>query len=395
MALTQVTPITEDELSAILSGKADSIITPPKEEEKQEETKEEKIEEKPTQGFKKTSNVDFTWQEFEEEKKEEEQEDETIVSEKKDEPVKPGRKPSDIVSMVNDLVTNGELFGFEDGEVKTIEDAKELIKLNVQEAKKTTDEDVWSRKVKTYSPQVQAVLQYAEKGGQDLSPLIAAISEVEKVTDHNIETESGQENIIREYYTLQGWKDDEIKEEIETAKDLNKLKSKAEKFLPKILETEQQRIESIMVEQEQRQLEMEEARNKYLSTIKTTLDKEKLGDVQLTRQEKAVIWDGLTDVRYASWSGQPTNLFFKTLEELQAGDKADYDRFLEVVFLTLNRSAFKDKIKKELNNQNIASTVRQLKVQESKKANTSENFLEENENKKPSIKRQAFKNPWG
>lgn len=397
MAQTEVTQITENELSAILSGNSDSILTPKEPEIKVEEKKAEKLD--PTgQQFKKPIDVEFTWDELKGEAEKVEEGTENIVEtgqEEKTEEKRVGRKPSDIVTMVNELVTAGDLFGFEGEDVKTIEDAKELIKLNVLEARKATQDEIWNEKIKTYSPQVQAVLQYAEKGGQDLSPLISAIAEVEKITDHNIETEAGQENIIKEYYKLQGWKDDEITEEIETAKDLNKLKIKAEKFLPKILESEQHRIESIMAEQEQREAEMQEARTKYLSTIKTTLDKDTLGEIKLTRQEKATIWDGVTDVRYKSWSGQPTNLFFKTLEELQAGDKADYNRFLEVVFLTLNPSTFKEKLKTELNNQTVAQTVRQLKVQESKKINPSEGFFEENEKQKPSIKRQAFKNPWG
>lgn len=388
MAQTEVKQIDESELSRILSGNVDSILTP----ETKEKT-EELNEGGGSQTFKKVDS-NFKWNELE---KLDEKPEEEVKLEEPTEPEekKPGRKPSDIVSMINDLVEVGDLFGFEDGPAKTIEEAKELIKLNLAETKKSTLDQIWEDKVKTYSPQIQAIINYAERGGSDVSPLLSAISEVEKSTDFDIESEKGQEDIISEYLKVQGWSEDEIKEEIETAKDLNKLKKKAESFLPKLNQMNQQRLESIMAEQAEREKEADEARRNYLSTIKNTLDKDKLGDIKLTRQDKALIWDGLTDVKYRSWSGQPTNAFFKKLEELQAGDKADYDHFLEIAYLTLNRGSFKDKIRTEIKTEVTAETSRKLKTLDNKKANTSEGFFEEETNRKPTVKRQGFKNPWG
>lgn len=391
MAQTEVKQIDESELSRILSGNVDSILTP-ETKEKTEETNEGGGG-GGSQTFKKVDN-NFKWNELE--KLDEKQEEEVKLEETTEpEEKKPGRKPSDIVSMINDLVEVGDLFGFEDGPAKTIEEAKELIKLNLAETKKSTLDQIWEDKVKTYSPQIQAIINYAERGGSDVSPLLSAISEVEKSTDFDIESEKGQEDIISEYLKVQGWSEDEIKEEIETAKDLNKLKKKAESFLPKLNQMNQQRLESIMAEQAEREKEADEARRNYLSTIKNTLDKDKLGDIKLTRQDKALIWDGLTDVKYRSWSGQPTNAFFKKLEELQAGDKADYDHFLEIAYLTLNRGSFKDKIRTEIKTEVTAETSRKLKTLDNKKANTSEGFFEEETNRKPTVKRQGFKNPWG
>lgn len=394
MAQTEVTPISQDELSAILSGNVDSVITPtdPSKEPKKEEEKE---------GFKKVLDTDINWKELaeiQEEKTEgttETPEDVVKQPESATEGEKrAGRKPSDIVSMVNELVDAGDIFGFEDGPIKTIEEAKDLIKLNVQESKKATLEDVWKEKVNSYSPQVQAILQYAERGGQDVTPLLKAISEIEKTNDFNLEEESGQEAILKEYYSAQGWPEDDIKEEIETAKDLGKLKTKAEKLLPKINQVNQEKIQSMMEEQDQRQQEADKARKNYLSTIKQTLDKDKLGEIKLSRQEKAALWDGLTDIRYTSWSGQPTNLFFKKLEELQAGDKADYDHFLQIVMMTLNKDQFKEKLKTELKTIETANTVRQLKTSEKKVAASNEGF-DEGESEKKNVIKRGFRNPFG
>lgn len=392
MAQTQVTSISQDDLSQILSGKVDSILVPETEvPEKKEESKQE--------SFKKPVDTDFKWNELS-----------TFIKDEEILEVKPeignaadgslnadrkpaGRKATDLVSVVNDLVESGELFPFEDGAPKTIEEARELIKLNLAETKKSTIDDVWKQKVESYSPQIQAILHYAEQGGSDVTPLISAIAEVERNTNLDLETEAGQESVISEFLKVSGWSEEDIKEEIETAKDLGKLKNKAEKFLPKLNQMNQQRIEMIMEESAQREAEQKEASRKYLDTIKTTLDKEKLGDLKLSRQDKALIWDGLTDVRHKSWSGQPTNLFFKRLEEMQAGDKADYDHFLEIVYLTLNRGSFKDKIREEIKTAETADTVRRLKTQE-RKATTQETMYGEDVPKNV-VKRQAFRNPWG
>lgn len=396
MAQTKVENISQDELSKILSGKnVDSILTPP--EEKNEEVKE-KDEKK--ESFKNTViDTSFKWNELESlvGEKEEEKVEEAKIEDKTDTEIEkktPGRKPSDIISLINDLVETGDIFGFEDGPAKTIEEAKELIKLNITESKKSTFEDVWKEKIESYSPQIQAIIHYAEQGGGDVSPLISAIAEVESNANLNLDTEEGQESVISEYLKISGWSSEDIKEELETAKDLGKLKSKAEKFLPKLNQMNEQRIQLIIEEQNERQKEAEEARNKYLSTIKTNLDKERLGDIKLSRQDKALIWEGLTDVRHKSWSGQPTNLFFKRLEEMQAGDKADYEHFLEVVYHTLNRGSFKDKLKEEIKTVEAADTARKLKTQD-RKATTQETIYQEDNRGRNTVKRQAFKNPWG
>lgn len=393
MAQTQVTSISQDDLSQILSGKVDSILTPEVEvPEKKEEVKHE--------SFKKIVDTEFKWNELsnlvENDDEDVETKTELVNAEGSTLNVEKkvvGRKVADLVSVVNELVESGELFPFEDGAPKTVEEARELIKLNLSETKKSTIDDVWKQKVESYSPQIQAILHYAEQGGSDVTPLISAIAEVERNTNLDLESEAGQESVISEFLKVSGWSEEDIKEEIETAKDLGKLKTKAEKFLPKLNQMNQQRIEMLMEEQQQREVEQKEASRKYLDIIKTNLDKDKLGDIKLSRQDKAMIWDGLTDVRHKSWSGQPTNLFFKRLEEMQAGDKVDYDHFLEIVYLTLNRGSFKDKIREEIKTAETADTVRRLKTQE-RKATTQETMYDEDRPKNV-VKRQTFKNPWG
>ncbi len=392
MAKVTATEITQDELSSILAGNVESVLTP-----KQEETEVEKVEDKvapevKSEVFKKPIDTEFKWTDFEKEKEDvpalgSASATETATGKKIE-----TKKSGDFLEAVNELVTKGDLVGFEDGVIKSLDEAKELIRLNVQEAKKSGFEEVWKEKVESFSPQVQAILKYAETGGQDIMPLLNAISQVEKVSEFDIETEEGQEEIIREYLKVQGWDNEDIKEEIETAKDLNKLKTKAEKFQPKLDQMHQQRVEQMMSQQVEVEKEAETARQNYLGTIRTTLSKEKIGDVKLGRQDKAMLWDSLTDIKYKSWSGQSTNKFFKTLEELQAGKTADYDLFLEIVHMTVDPKGYKEKLKAELKTAETVETARKLKVDQ-KRINNSETLFEE-EQKKPTISRTGFKNPF-
>lgn len=397
MASTEVKPIDQDQISEILAGNVESILIPKETKEEKPEVKpEEKTEEKPevkSQKFVKDS-LEIDWDKIDEmieEKPEEKPEEEEEKSEDKPEK-KPGRKPVELVDLVNKMIKEGELIGFEDdGEVTTIEEAKKLIKGNIQEAKSSSFEDLWKSKIESYSPQVQAILHYAEQGGEDITPLLTAISQIEHTENLDLNTEEGQKGILKEYYKSQGWKDEDIDEEIALFVDTEKLKPKAEKILPMLEKMRQKRIEAMMVEQEARNEEVQKAREVYYETVKNALSKDKLGDVKLDRSQKGQIWRGLTDNTYKSWNGTPTNGFYKTLEELQVGDNQNYDHFLEIVFLALDRDGFKEKLRDEIKSEQAANTARKLKTEQ--KRQSSEASIP-GEEKKKGIKREAFKNPF-
>lgn len=413
MAQTESKPITQEELSAILAGNVDSVITPstpekldgaPIEEKKVEDKPEEKKSIHDNGRFKEPI-PEFKWSDIEKianQGEEGAKEGSEAINDTK--PVEtggqpavedkkgPGRKPNDIFTIVQEMIDGGELLGFEEGEVKTQEDVKELLRLNLKHKEEGTFEDRFKEKVQNYSPQVQAIIDYAERGGQDISPLLSAIAEAEKTGDFTLETEAGQAEIITEYLRIQGWDAEDIKEEVETAKDLDKLKVKAERFLPKLNQMKTERIQMIMEEQEEKNRQVEQTRRAYLSTIQNTLKQDKIGDIKLDRQDKNKLWNALADVSYRSFNGTPTNAFYKRLEELQVGDKANYNEFLELVHFAIDREGFKKKLADELKTQVSASTEKKLRIQE-QKATSGSSMFQEDTSKKPTLKR-GFKNPW-
>lgn len=385
MAQISTTSVTQDELSQILAGNVDSIILPT--EEKKDDKKEEVTNES-------TLDSDFKWDELtklvetESDTKEEDKEEPKLEEETK----KVGRKPADVVSFVNELIEAKDLLGFEEGEPKTIEEAKEIIRLNLKHSKETSLEEAKNEIKSSYSPQIQAILQYADQGGEDITTLMSAITEIEKTAEFDVNQESGQVSIITEFLKVQGWDDEDIKEEIETSKDLGKLKVKAEKFLPKLNQMKSERIEMMMEESKEKAKKVEETRRNYLATIQETLNQEKLGDVKLTRQEKGKLWNAVADLSYKSFNGSNTNAFYKKIEEIQVGKTADYNHFLELVYFAVDREGYKQKLMEELKTMEASTTARKLKIQQTKATSNTSDFSDETP-RKATIKR-GFRNPW-
>jgi hypothetical protein len=314
---------------------------------------------------------------------------------------KRGRKASDLVNMVNQLVQEEVLFGYEDdkgsvAEVKTIEEAKELIRENLKYKEDSAVDIAWKKKVETYSPQVQAILHYAEKGGQDVAPLLHAIAEVEKSSEINPEEESGQEEIVRQVLKIKGFDDEEIKDQIDTLKDLDRLKAKATKFLPELNKMKEQRIQMILQEQEQRDLQAKEAAQIYLQTVQQTLDKEQVGPLKLQREDKFKIVEALADAKYKSISGYKVNEFVKSLEELQFGKNSNYEHFLNIVHFAIDKDGFIERLKDTIKSEVAGETVKRLKTAKTSNPNSGQdnNTTSSDSTRKNVIPKSGFKNPY-
>lgn len=324
---------------------------------------------------------------------EDEESEESSKEDEKKEIKKTGRKPSDIVSLVNQLVEDEELRGFDEGEVKTIEEAKELIKLNLKEKENEASDKWWETKVSNYSPQIQAILHYAEQGGTDVTPLLSAIAQVEEVVQMNPETEEGQIAIVDEVLKLKGFDEEERKDQIETLKDLDKLKTKAEKFLPELNKMKEKRVQMILQEEEERQKEAQEASRVYMNTIKNTLDKDSIAGISLRKEDKAKVFESLALANHTSLNGKKTNAFIKRLEDLQFGKNADYEKFLNIVYHAIDEEGFMEKLTTKIKNNLTENTVKKLKSSKSTNPNTNEE-IETTEIKRNTISKNSFRNPY-
>lgn len=318
---------------------------------------------------------------------------------------KKGRKPTDLLQIVNQLVAEDVLFAAEDDkgavlELKTIDDAKNLIKANLEYKEKQSNESWREDYKKSFSPQVQAILHYAEQGAQSasqLSQLLGAIQQVEEAVELDLKTPAGQEQAVRQTLKSKGFKDTYIDKQVNTLKDLggDKLKEEAEELYPELVQSRQEQAKRVIVDQETRRKDAEEASKIYVSTIRQTLDKDVVGGIKLSRDDKAKLYEAVTQPRYTSLNGTNTNLFVKTLEDLQFGKNANYEQFMNIVQYTIDPKGFIEKLKTSVGNDIAEATFVKLKTSRSTAPNTdAADNANRSTSKKTLPKGDRFVNPY-
>lgn len=329
-----------------------------------------------TNAAKKIKNEDLnnTFQE------EEEEDTTTTTTTTADEKKNGGRKPTDLVAVTKQLIEEGVLLAPEDDkggvlEIKTQDDAKNVIKANLDYKEKQSNESWKEDYKKSLSPQVQAILHYAEQGAQsatEIAQMIGAIQQVEEAVEIDMKTPAGHEQVIRQTLKSKGFKDAYIDKQVNVLKDLggDKLKEEAEELYPELMDAKQKQVKQLILDQESRRKDAEEASKVYVGTIKRTLDKDVVGNIKLSREDKARLYEAVTQPKYISLNGNSTNLFVKTLEDLQFGKNADYDHFMNVVQFTVDPKGFIEKLKTSVGNDIATSTFIKLKSAKTTSANT-------------------------
>lgn len=402
MSLPQT--LTDDQAAAIWSGDTASILnlepttTETQTDEDKDKTPETNATAEKTPGLMPSDEeLNNVWAEGKDDEEEDEEEDKTPATPAKTteaEPARKGRKPAELVSLVNQLVEEEVLFGYEDGEIKTVDEAKALIVENLKHREANAGEDAWKKKIEAYSPQVQAIIHYAEQGGKDISSLMSAIAQAEDTSDLTLDTDAGQEEIVRQNLKIKGFDDEEIKDQIEILKDTNKLKARAEKYLPELTKMQEKRVEMMLQEQEDRRRQAEEASRVYLQTIQETLDKEEVGDVKLSRAEKAQIFEALAVAKHRSLNGVQVNGFIKSLEDMQFGKNADYGHFANIVLYATQKEKFIEKLTEKIKAELTSDTIKKLKTAKATSANAQEEPAHQPPQKKNVISREKFRNPY-
>lgn len=401
--------LTDEQAAAIWSGQTTSLLgmettkVEPKVEEKKTEVKQEetKQEDKPVIKAEELDNL------FSEETTT--TDDTTTDNTSVDATGKKvgGRKVTDLVQVVNQLITDDVLFGYQDAEgnsveIKTIDEAKQLIKDNLAESGKDKKEE-WKKEYREeFSPQVQAILHYAEQGAQSatqLFQLMGAIQQVEEAVEIDMDTPQGHEQVIRQIYKAKGFKDSYIDKQVNILKDLgeDRIKVEAEELYPELVQAKQEQVKRVLADQEIRRKEAEEASKVYVSTIKQTLSKDVVGDIKLSREDKAKLYEAVTQPKYTSLNGSPTNLFVKTLEDLQFGKNANYEHFMNVVQYAIDPKSFVEKLKTSVGNDIADDTFRKLKTAKGTVATSvGDNSSERSALPKKGIKKGGdFVNPFG
>ena len=136
------------------------------------------------------------------------------------------------------MIDEGTLIPFEDDkplEEYTTKDFRELFEANFQEREAQVRRDTPREFFEALPEELQVAAKYVADGGTDLKGLFRTLAHVEEMRQLDPSDEYDQAEIARQYlHATQFGTPEEIEEEIQDWKDLNRLEQKANQFKPKL-----------------------------------------------------------------------------------------------------------------------------------------------------------------
>ena len=294
-----------------------------------------------------------------------------------DEPSKAGRKKVDksgLVDVMSKLVEEELLIPFDDDksfDEYTVADWKELLEANFQERENKVRRETPQQFFESLPEELQYAAKYVADGGQDMKGLFRALAEAEETRELSVESESGQEEIIRQYLLSTGFGTaDEIAEEIDTWKDLGKLEQQAKKFKPKLDAMQEEILMDRLAEQEQMKKQQETAARQYMQNVYEALKPGEVNGIKLDKKTQANLYQGLVQPNYPSYmSGKKTNLLGHLLEKYQFVEP-NYGLIAEATWLLSDPDGYRNKVQEIGKNKAVEKTVRQLKTEQANRASS-------------------------
>jgi hypothetical protein len=289
---------------------------------------------------------------------------------------RPKTDKSGLVDLANKMIEEGTLFGFDDDkpiEEYTTKDFRELFEANFQERENKVAQSIPREFFQSLPEELQVAAKYVADGGQDLKGLFRTLAHVEEMRQLDVTNEYDQAEIARQYLNATGFgTPDEIEQEIEDWKDLNRLEQKANQFKPKLDAMQEEIVGRQLAEQEHRKQQQAEQAKAYQENVYSTLANGTIGGLKLDKKVQGLLFSGLVQPNYPSISGKPTNLLGHLLEKYQFVEPR-HDLIAEALWLLADPSGYKTRVREQGGKQATEKVVRQLKTQESRKRTSSTN----------------------
>jgi hypothetical protein len=297
---------------------------------------------------------------------------------------------SGLVETFTKLIDDGLIMPFDDDKDLSdysVKDWKELIEANFTEREKKIKEETPREFFQALPQELQIAAKYVSDGGQDLKGLFKALAQVEEVRELDVDDEHDQETIVRQYLRATRFgSEDEIDEEIDSWKDMDKLGEKAGKFKPKLDKMQEQIIAQQLAEQEYRKEQQRVAAETYMENVYETLKPGELNGIKIDRKTQSQLYSGLVQPSYPSISGKPTNLLGHLLEKYQFIEPK-HDLIAEVLWLLSDPDSYKNEIRKHAKTEATQETVRNLKTEQTKSKSSFSSVEDKEDRKAPKISR--------
>ena len=202
------------------------------------------------------------------------------------------------------MIEEGTLIPFDDDkplEEYTTKDFRELFEANFQERENKIRENTPKEFFQALPEELQIAAKYVADGGQDLKGLFRTLAQVEEVFELNPDVDSHQEEIARQYLYATGFgTPEEIEDEIQDWKDIDKLGQKAKQFKPKLDRMHEEVVAQKLAEQEYKKQQQAEQAKAYQDNVYSTLSAGELGGVKLDRKVQCILYSGLVQQNYPS-----------------------------------------------------------------------------------------------
>jgi hypothetical protein len=297
---------------------------------------------------------------------------------------------SGLMELAQKMIEDGVLVPFadEDGneiplEKYTTKDFRELFEENFDEREKKIKENTPKEFFNSLPEELQIAAKYVADGGQDMKGLFRTLAQMEEMISLDPANEYDQAEIARQYLTATNFgTPEEIDEEINDWKDLDRLEQKANQFKPKLDRMQEEIVARQLAEQEQKKEQQSKAAKVYTDNVYNTLLTGEIGGIKLDKKTQGMLYSGLVQPNYSSISGKPTNMLGHLLEKYQFVEPR-HDLIAEALWLLSDPEGYKTKIKDQGSKAATEKTVRMLKTEESRKIASTANEEEEKRTSKP------------
>ena len=281
-----------------------------------------------------------------------------------------------INSALKELSEEGLILPYDGDEnfegIKSADDIKELLKVNMESKYQEFAQMTQTQFFESQPSEIQMAMKYIADGGNDLKSLFNHLSRSEEVKSLNVNEEGDQEEIVRSYLEATNFGNaEDIKEEIESWKDLDRLKDKAEKFKPKLDKMQEQVLNQRLAKQEQLKQQQEATIQHYRDNMYETLKTGELNGLKLDNSIQSKLFAGLVQANHQSITGKNTNELGYLLEKYQFVEPR-HDLIAEALWLLSDPESYKNKIKDIGSSKQVEETVKKLKNVAQSKDNSSE-----------------------
>ena len=293
---------------------------------------------------------------------------------------------SGLAELAAKMIEEGTLVAFDDDkplEEYSTKDFRELFEANFEDREAKIRENTPKEFFQALPEELQIAAKYVADGGQDLKGLFRTLAQVEEVFELDPENEQHQEEIARQYlYASNFGTPEEIEDEINDWRDIDKLGQKAKQFKPKLDRMHEEVVARKLAEQEYKKQQQAEQAKAYQDNVYNTLATGELGGLKLDKKVQGLLYSGLVQPNYSSISGKQTNLLGHLLEKYQFVEPR-HDLIAEALWLLSDPEGYRTKVKEVGGKAVVEKTVRQLKTEESRKLSSSSTNTGDDESRKP------------